>query len=177
MKKELLKKLGQAPLYMEIEEALRQGEGRISVSGLSPTDEVFFYLELQARLGRPLCVLKEEGEGERLSLLLKEWIGKEAAFLPKRDLLPYRTMVRSHEDAYKRLDILKRLLLGEISILLMGEEAWLDRYGAPEDFQRKLLTLTEGMELSREALLGTLAWLFIAKTPAPGSIVIDLFSA
>lgn len=155
MKKELLKKLGQAPLYMEIEEALRQGEGRISVSGLSPTDEVFFYLELQARLGRPLCVVKEEGEGESLALLLQEWIGEGAAFLPKRNLLPYRTMVRSHEDKYRRLDILSRLLRGEISILLMGEEAWLDRYGAPEVFRKKILELSEGMEVSRDELLST----------------------
>lgn len=165
MKDKLLDTINQRTLFADIARSLEGGARRVGVTGLSLGDEAFFYQGLQARLGKPLFVLKEQQEAERLWLILRDWLGDRVQLLPKRNLLPYRTILKSRELKNARLSVLKKLLEGKVDILLLSEEAFLEKHLPKEAFLKHAFTLQTGDELDRNELTDRLARLGFEKVP------------
>lgn len=126
---------------------------RIGVTGLSLNDEVFFYQGLVNSLKKPLLIVKDQKGGQNLYSQMKQYLGDKVAFLPKRNLLPYRTLLISRELKYERLEVLKRLVEGKISVLITDEEGLLEKYQDKDIFLRDLLGFSVGKEYGRDLLI------------------------
>lgn len=165
MKNKLLEKINQRPIFADLSRSLGQGAQKIGITGLSLGDEAFFYQGLQNQLERTLFIIKEQQEAERLYFLLKEWLGERVQLLPKRNLLPYKTILKSRELKNSRLAILKKLLEGKVEILILSEEAFLEKYLPREDFLRHFFKLRTGDEIERGELVERLVRLGYQKEP------------
>ena len=109
-----------------IEEAFISGESSVGCFGFSSSNEDLFYMALKKKLNKTLFVVTDQQEGEMLFADLEQWLGKKVAFLPKRQLLPYRTYLKSRDIKDERLRILKNLVEGKIDILLLTEDTLSD---------------------------------------------------
>ena len=141
------------------------GENSVGCFGLSSSNEALFYMALKKKLGQPLFVVTDQQEGEMLFADLEQWLGKKVAFLPKRQLLSYRTYLKSRDIKDERLRILKNLIDGKIDILLLTEEALSDKYIPKELFLIDVFTLKIGESIKRDTLVERLVYLGYTKEP------------
>ncbi len=148
--KEIIEK---GSIFKDLKKDLLRGENSIGVTGLALGDEVFFYQGLQKILDKPLFIVKEQQEAESLFFLMKEWLGDKVQLLPKRNILPYRTILKGRELKNTRIKILKDLLEGNIDILILSEESLIEKYIPVEEFKKNILTLKKDMILDRNKLI------------------------
>ena len=148
-----------------IEEAFVNGEGSVGCFGLSSSNEALFYMALKKKLNKPLFVVTDQQEREMLFADLAQWLGKKVAFLPKRQLLLYRTYLKSRDIKDERLRILKNLVEGKIDILLLTEETLSDKYIPKELFLKDMFTLKIGESIKRDTLIERLVYLGYTKEP------------
>ena len=165
MIKELVDLLEKPKEIESIEEAFVSGENSVGCFGLSSSNEALFYMALKKKLGQPLFVVTDQQEGEMLFADLEQWLGKKVAFLPKRQLLSYRTYLKSRDIKDERLRILKNLIDGKIDILLLTEEALSDKYIPKELFLIDVFTLKIGESIKRDTLVERLVYLGYTKEP------------
>lgn len=151
--KEIIEK---GSIYKDIEKGLVRGDKSIGVTGLAVGDEVFFYQGLQKILDKPLFIIKEQQEAESLFFLMKEWLGDKVQLLPKRNILPYRTILKGRELKNRRIKILKDLVEGNIDILILSEESLIEKYIPVEEFKKNTLTLKKDMTIDRSELIESL---------------------
>src|SRR5579863_3702276 len=88
------------PAFLRVASHLREGTGRISVSGLTPTAKALLLVLLQKSAGRPLIVVVQDNRiAEELVPVLQafhELIGgndpDSVVSLPTRDVLPFQNL-------------------------------------------------------------------------------------
>lgn len=165
MLKELIEMLENTKEIDSIQNAFLAGEDAVGAFGLSSSNEALFYMALKAKTNKPLFVVTDQAEGEILYGDLEQWMGKKVAFLPKRQLLPYRTYLKSREIKDKRLAILKDLIEGKIDILLLTEETLSDKYVPKDLFLKDVFTLKVGESIGRDRLIEQLVHLGYSKEP------------
>lgn len=153
MNNKLLEKLYARKIYQEIGEGLEQGHRKLGITGIDLNDEVFFYQGLYKKIKKPLLIIKEQQEGQKLYSQLKPYLGDKTAYLPKRNLLPYKTLIASKEVKYQRLEILKKLLEGKIEVLITDEESFLEKYQEKNIFLKETITLKAKQEYEQNQLL------------------------
>ncbi|MCI0502689.1 MAG: transcription-repair coupling factor [Fusobacteria bacterium] len=153
MNNKLLEKLYARKIYQEIGEGLEQGHRKLGITGIDLSDEVFFYQGLYKKIKKPLLIIKEQQEGQKLYSQLKPYLGDKTAYLPKRNILPYKTLIASKEVKYQRLEILKKLLEGKIEVLITDEESFLEKYQEKNIFLKETITLKANQEYEQNQLL------------------------
>lgn len=163
--KNLQERINKLTLFGEIQDAVTRGARRISVTGLSLQDEALFYCGLSQNLESPIVLVKEQEEAERLLELMNGILGERVAYLPKRNLLPYKTALKSRELLAQRLRVLDQIAMGKVRILLLNEEALLEKYISPNQFRSSAISLRLGDETDREALLKGFMALGFQKEP------------
>ncbi len=165
-KKKIIKELiEKGSIFKDIKKGLLSGEKSLGVTGLAVGDEVFFYQGLQKILDKPLFIVKEQQEAESLFFLMREWLGDKIQLLPKRNMLPYRTILKGRELKNKRIKILKDLLEGNVDILILSEETLIEKYIPVEEFKKNILTLKKDMSIDRSILIEGLVKLGFQKEP------------
>ena len=143
-------------IYQDINRDKTEGRKKIWITNLSLNDEIFFYQGLSDTLKQPLLVVKEQLGGETLYSQLKPYLGEKVAFLPKRNLLPYKTLALGKELKYERLEILKRLIEGKIDILITDEEAVLEKYQEKSTFVKNIVDFKAGREYEQDKIIANL---------------------
>lgn len=152
----MLKQLEGIKVFRQIKTSLRDGERFIGVEGLSYDSEALMYYALSNSLEETLVIVAEEGSCEALYFQLESFLQERVAYLPKRNLLPYKTYLRSREIKDKRLKILTQLITGRLKVLILSPEALIEKYIPKEDFLAGGLKIQVGDTLKRDFLRDTL---------------------
>src|SRR6201987_5470485 len=98
--RELFVDVEKLPAFLRVASRLREGTGRLSVSGLTPTAKALLLVLLQKAAGRPLIVVVSDNRAaEDLVPVLQgfaELTGSAEAesivALPTRDVLPFQNL-------------------------------------------------------------------------------------
>ena len=114
------------PAFVRVASHLREGTGRISVSGLTPTAKALLLVLLQKSAGRPLIVVVQDNHtAEELVPVLQafhELIGgndpDSIVSLPSRDVLPFQNLSPHPEIQEERAVALWKIATGAVSILV-----------------------------------------------------------
>src|ERR1700724_947446 len=113
------------PAFVRVASPLREGTGRIRVSGLTPTAKALLLVLLQKSAGRPFIVVVQDNRtAEELVPVLQafhELIGgndpDSIVSLPTRDVLPFQNLSPHPEIQEERAVALWKIATGGVSIL------------------------------------------------------------
>src|SRR5580658_2489356 len=113
------------PDFLRVASHLREGTGRMRVSGLTPTAKALLLVLLQKAAGRPLIVVVADNRvAEELVPVLQafhELIGgselDSVVSLPTRDVLPFQNLSPHPEIQEERAVALWMVATGAVSIL------------------------------------------------------------
>src|ERR1700731_952848 len=114
------------PAFLRVASHLREGTGRIRVSGLTPTAKALLLVLLQKSVGRPFVVVVVDNRAaEELVPVLQafhELIGENdpdsIVSLPTRDVLPFQNLSPHPEMQEERAVALWKIATGAVSILV-----------------------------------------------------------
>src|SRR5271169_6154490 len=115
------------PAFLRVTSHLKEGTGRIRVSGLTPTAKALVLVLLQKSAGRPLIVVVPENRAaEDLVPVLQgfqELLGSNAPdsifALPTRDVLPFQNLSPHPEIQEERAVALWRIATAAASIVVV----------------------------------------------------------
>src|SRR6202049_440330 len=114
------------PAFLRVASHLREGTGRICVSGLTPAAKALLLVLLQKSAGRPLIVVVADNRtAEEFVPVLQafhELIGgsdpDSVVSLPTRDVLPFQNLSPHPEIQEERAVALWKIATGAVSILV-----------------------------------------------------------
>src|SRR3984957_1684946 len=114
------------PAFARVASHLREGTGRLSVSGLTPTAKALFLVLWQRAAGRPLIVVVLDNAPARdlfpglkpSNNLTAGHAPESIVSLPTRDVLPFQNLSPHPEIQEERAVALWRIASGEVSILV-----------------------------------------------------------
>jgi transcription-repair coupling factor (superfamily II helicase) len=149
------------PAFLRVASHLREGTGRIRVSGLTPTAKALLLVLLQKAAGRPLIVVVADNRiAEELVPVLQafhELIGgndpDSVVSLPTRDVLPFQNLSPHPEIQEERAVALWKIATGAVSILVSPIAATTLRLRSAEYYADLARMVRRGETLDTEPLL------------------------
>src|SRR6202142_91177 len=149
------------PSFLRVASHLREGTGRIRVSGLTPTAKALLLVLLQKSAGRPLImVVPDNRTAEEFVPVLQafhELIGgndpDSGVALPTRDVLPFQNLSPHPEIQEERAVALWKIATGAVSILVSPIAATALRLRSAEYYADLARMVRRGETLDTEALL------------------------
>src|SRR6202795_1741332 len=128
------------PAFLRVASHLREGAGRIRVSGLPPTAKALLLVLLQKSAGRPfIAVVADNRAAEEFVPVLQafhELIGgnepDSVVALPTRDVLPFQNLSPHPEIQEERAVALWKIATGAASIVVVPVAAAASRVRPPE---------------------------------------------
>src|SRR6202162_212909 len=164
------------PAFLRIASHLREGTGRISVSGLTPTAKALLLVLLQKSAGRPLIVVVQDNRAaEDLVPVLQafhELIGgndpDSIVSLPTRDALPFQNLSPHPEIQEERAVALWKIATGAVSILVSPIAATALRLRSAEYYADLARIVCRGETLNVDPLLRHLNTVGYASTEVVG---------
>ncbi|HEY1265156.1 MAG TPA: transcription-repair coupling factor, partial [Terriglobales bacterium] len=152
------------PAFARVASHLKEGTGRISVSGLTPTAKALLLVLLQKAAGRPLALVVPDNRAadDLLPVLrgLAELSGGAAAdsivSLPARDVLPFQNLSPHPEIQEERAIALWKIATGAASIVVVPVAASALRLQDAEYFAGLGRTLRRGETADVDGLLAHL---------------------
>jgi transcription-repair coupling factor (superfamily II helicase) len=140
---------------------LREGTGRIRVSGLTPTAKALLFVVLQKSAARPfIVVVPDNRAAEELVPVLQafhELIGgnepDSIVALPTRDVLPFQNLSPHPEIQEERAVTLWKMATGAVSILVSPIAGTAIRLRPPEYYADLARAVRRGESLDTESLL------------------------
>src|SRR5580700_2748336 len=149
------------PAFLRVASHLREGTGRIRVSGLTPTAKTLLLVLLQKASGRPLIVVVADNRvAEELVPVLQafhELIGgndpDSVISLPTRDVLPFQNLSPHPEIQEERAVALWKVATGAVSILVSPIAATALRLRSAEYYADLARMVRRGETLDTEPLL------------------------
>src|SRR5579864_8775312 len=149
------------PSFLRVASHLREGTGRIRVSGLTPTAKALLLVLLQKSAGRPLIVVVADNRvAEEFVPVLQafhELIGgndpDSVVSLPTRDVLPFQNLSPHPEIQEKRAVALWKIATGAVSILVAPIAATALRLRSAEYYADLARMIRRGETLDTEPLL------------------------
>ena len=138
---ELLQKL---PEYRRLLAAIDGGGCPAAVNGLSAVHRSHIAAGLRRDTRRPVVlVCADEGDARRLQQDLEVFSGEPVSFLPAREFI-FHPGTASRQWEHRRLASFRALLDGSCPLLIITEEALLQRTIPPADFDAACRTLDMG---------------------------------
>src|SRR5271156_6334120 len=149
------------PAFQRVASHLREGTGRLSVSGLSPTAKALFLILWQRAAGRPVIVVVPDNRtAEDLVPVLQafhELTGgndpDSIVSLPTRDVLPFQNLSPHPEIQEERAVALWKVATGAVSILVSPIAATALRLRSAEYYADLARMVRRGETLDTEPLL------------------------
>src|ERR1700684_999291 len=149
------------PGFLRVASHLREGTGRIRVSGLTPTAKALLLVLLQRSAGRPfIVVVSDNRAAEELVPVLQafhELIGgndpDSIVSLPTRDVLTFQNLSPHPEIQEERAVALWRIATGAVSILVSPIAATALRLRSAEYYADLARMVRRGETLVTEPLL------------------------
>src|SRR5579872_4147369 len=140
------------PGFARVASHLKEGTGRIRVTGLAPTAKALLLVLLQKAIGRPiLVVVAANRDAEEMVPLLQSLAelsgGADAdsiVSLPARDVLPFQNLSPHPEIQEERAAALWKIASGTASIVVSPVAATALRLRSPEFYTDLARTLRKG---------------------------------
>src|SRR5271154_3399713 len=152
------------PAFLRVASHLREGTGRIRVSGLTPTAKALLLVLLQKSAGRPfIVVVPDNRAAEEFVPVLQafhELIGgsdpDSVVSLPTRDVLPFQSLSPHPEIQEERAVALWKIATGVVSIVVSPVAATSLRLRSAEYYAPLARMVRRGETLDAEPLLAHL---------------------
>src|SRR5580704_6593747 len=149
------------PAFIRVASHLREGAGRLRVSGLTPTAKALLLVLLQKAAGRPfIVVVSDNRTAEELVPVLQafhELIGgndpDSVVSLPTRDVLPFQNLSPHPEIQEERAVALWKIATGAVSIVISPIGATALRLRSAEYYADLARMVRRGETLDTEPLL------------------------
>jgi transcription-repair coupling factor (superfamily II helicase) len=159
--RELFANVEKLPAFSRVASHLREGTGRIRVSGLTPTAKALLLVLLQRAASRPLIfVVSDNRAAEDLLPMLKGFAELTGAAdpdsivtLPTRDVLPFQNLSPHPEIQEERATALWRIATGAVSIVVAPIAATTIRLASTEYYTDLARVVRRGETFDRDALL------------------------
>ncbi len=159
--RELFADVEKLPAFVRVASRLKEGTGRISVSGLTPTAKALLLVLAQRTIGRPLIfVVSDNRAAEELlpvvqgfAELLDSAEPESIVTLPTRDVLPFQNLSPHPEIQEERAAALWKIATGAVSILIAPIAATTIRLASTEYYTDLARTIRRGETIDTEPLL------------------------
>jgi len=159
--RELFADVEKLSAFSRVASHIKEGTGRISVSGLTPTAKALLLVLLQKATGRPLiAVVSDNRAAEDLVPVLQgfaELTGSaeadSIAALPTRDVLPFQNLSPHPEIQEERATALWKIATGAVSIVVAPVAATTIRLASTEYYTDLARTVRRGETIDTEPLL------------------------
>ena len=162
--RELFADVETLPAYMRAASHLREGTGRIRVSGLNPTAKALLLVLLRRSADRPLVVVVSDNRAvEDFVPVLQGFCELTAACdpedvvaLPARDVLPFQNLSPHPELQEERATALWKIATGKASIVVSAVAATAIRVRPAEYYADLARTVRRGESLDVDSMLAHL---------------------
>lgn len=162
--RELFADVEKLPAFVRVASHLKEGTGRISVSGLTPTAKALLLVLLQHGAGRPLIVVVNDNRAvEEFVPVLRGFCELTSACdpesvvaLPARDVLPFQNLSPHPELQEERATALWKIATGTASIVVSPVAATAIRLRSADYYSDLARTVRRGDSLDTDALLSHL---------------------
>jgi transcription-repair coupling factor (superfamily II helicase) len=162
--RELFVDVEKLPAFARVASHLKEGTGRIRVSGLSPTAKALLLVLFQRAAGRPfIFVVNDNRAVEDFLPVLRGFCELTAACdpesvisLPARDVLPFQNLSPHPELQEERATALWKIATGAVSIVLSPVAATAIRLHSSDYYADLGRTIRRGESFDLEALLAHL---------------------
>ena len=159
--RELFVDVEKLPVFLRVASHLKEGTGRISVSGLTPTAKALLLILLQRSTARPMIlVVADNRAAEDLLPVLQGFAELTGALdpdaivtLPTRDVLPYQNLSPHPEIQEERATALWKIATGAASIVVAPIAATTIRLASTEYYTDLARTVRRGETFDTETLL------------------------
>ena len=159
--RELFADVEKLPAFARVASRLKEGMGRISVSGLTPTAKALLLVLLQKACERPLIFVVSDNRGaEDLLPVLQgfaELTGSaepdSIVILPTRDVLPFQNLSPHPDIQEERAAALWKIATGAVSIVIAPIAATTIRLASTEYYTDLARTVRRGETFDTEPLL------------------------
>src|SRR5215831_12386960 len=162
--RELFADVEMLPGFLRVASHLKEGTGRIRVSGLSPTAKALLFVLLRRAAERPLIFVVNDNRGvEDFVPVLRGFCELTAACdpdsvvsLPARDVLPFQNLSPHTEIQEERATALWKIATGRAWIIVAPIAATAILQRSPEYYSDLARTLRRGESFDLDNLLGHL---------------------
>lgn len=121
----------------------------IAINGLSDAQRHHFAGSLLMQTGKKcLYLAANDLQARKAFRNLQGLIPEGVFYFPFREKMMYDVEAKSHEQAFQRIECLRRFLDGDYSVVVMSCESVLDRYMPPEDYRARRLVLETGRNIN-----------------------------
>ncbi len=159
--RELFADVEKLPAFARVASRLKEGTGRVSVSGLTPTAKALLLVLLQKASERPLIFVVSDNRGaEDLLPVLQgfaELTGsadpESIVTLPTRDVLPFQNLSPHPDIQEERAAALWKIATGAVSIVIAPIAATTIRLASTEYYTDLARTVRRGETFDTEPLL------------------------
>jgi transcription-repair coupling factor (superfamily II helicase) len=159
--RELFADVEKLPAFSRVASRLKEGTGRVSVSGLTPTAKALLLVLLQKASERPLIfVVTDNRAAENLLPILQgfaELTGSadpdSIVTLPTRDVLPFQNLSPHPDIQEERAAALWKIASGAVSIVIAPIAATTIRLASSEYYTDLARTIRRGETFDTEPLL------------------------
>jgi transcription-repair coupling factor (superfamily II helicase) len=170
--RELFADVEKLPAFARVASHLKEGTGRIRVSGLTPTAKALLLVLFQRTADRPLIfVVNDNRAVEDLLPVLRGFCELTAACdpdsivsLPARDVLPYQNLSPHPELQEERATALWKIVTGAASIVISPVAATAIRLHSRDYYENLARTIRRGESFDLESLLAHLNTVGYAST-------------
>src|SRR5437588_10782049 len=162
--RELFADVEKLPAFARVASHLKEGTGRIRVSGLTPTSKALLLVLFQRSAGRPLIfVVNDNRAVEDFVPVLQafcELIGAcdpdSVVALPARDVLPFQNLSPHPELQEERATALWKIAAGTVSIVVSPAAATAIRLRSADYYADLARTVRRGESFDTDSLLAHL---------------------
>jgi transcription-repair coupling factor (superfamily II helicase) len=159
--RELFADVEKLPAFVRVASRLKEGTGRISVSGLIPTAKALLLVLAQRTIARPLIfVVSDNRAAEELlpvvqgfAELMDSAEPESIVTLPTRDVLPFQNLSPHPEIQEERAAALWKIASGAVSIVIAPIAATTIRLASTEYYTDLARTIRRGETIDTEPLL------------------------
>jgi transcription-repair coupling factor (superfamily II helicase) len=159
--RELFADVEKLPVFSRVASHLKEGTGRVSVSGVTPTAKALLLVLLQRAAGRPfIVVVTDNRAAEDLLPVLQGFAELTGAAdpdsivtLPTRDVLPFQNLSPHPEIQEERATALWKIATGAVSIVVAPIAATTIRLASTEYYTDLARTIRRGETFDTEALI------------------------
>jgi transcription-repair coupling factor (superfamily II helicase) len=180
------------PAFLRVASHLKEGTGRIRVSGLAPTAEALLLVLLQRAAGRPVIVIVADNRAaEEMVPVLQAFAELSGGAdpdsivsLPARDVLPFQNLSPHPEIQEERAAALWKIATGAASIVVSPVGAAALRLRSAEYYADLARTVRKGETVDTDGLLAhlnTVGYMAVDVAEMPGEYahrggILDVYS-
>src|ERR1700756_2025546 len=159
--RELFADVEKLPAFSRVASHIKEGMGRISVAGLTPTAKALLLVLLQKNARRPLIVIVSDNRAAEDLLPILESFAElsgsaephSIVTLPTRDVLPFQNLSPHPDIQEERATALWKIATGVASIVIVPIAASAIRLASTEYYSELARTVRRGETFDTDTLL------------------------